>query len=350
MSLPETTTQWIVRRAEGSSGLEKQEAPIPQLGHNDVLIKVHAISLNYHDVGTIAGHYESLPNVVPVSDGSGVVLAVGSDIKDFQPGDRVTTVMNGAHQSGPIKPHYVNLLLGNALNGVLQQYLVVPEQYIIPLPRNLSFIQGSTLPVAGLTAWDALYGAQGRPLLQGQWIRTQGTGGVSTFAMLFAKAAGAKVIATTSSVEKADRLKKIGADHVINYNEVQNWGEQAKSLTPDGEGVDIVVEIGGGATLKQSLNAVKMDGLTSVVGLRAGANPAEQPALLDMFFHFCTMRIARVGSRVQFGDMNRAIEVNDIKPVIDDRVFGLEEAREAFTYLESMRHFGKVCIEVVKDA
>ncbi|KAK7416681.1 hypothetical protein QQX98_005007 [Neonectria punicea] len=340
MALPETTMQWVVKRPDGPSGLEMQDAPIPQLGDNDVLIKVHAISLNYHDVGTIRGHYEhSLLDVIPVSDGSGVVLAVGSSIKDFQPGDRVTTVMNGAHQSGPLKPHYVNLLLGNAYHGVLQKYLVVPVQYIMPLPRNLSFIEGSTLPVA-----------QGRPPLPGQWVLTQGTGGVSTFAILFAKASGAKVIATTSSAEKAERLKRMGADHVLNYKEVQDWGEQAKALTPGGEGVDFVVEIGGGATFKQSLSAVKMDGLVSVVGLRAGVNPAEQPVLLDMFFRFCTTRIAYVGPRSQFVEMNRAIEANDIKPVIDEQIFGLEEARDAFAYLESMKHFGKVCIEVVKDA
>ncbi|KAJ4172975.1 hypothetical protein NW754_003181 [Fusarium falciforme] len=350
MSLPQTSTQWVVKRFDGPSGLEVQDAPLPHLEHNDVLIKVHAISLNYHDVGTIRGHYEhALRDVVPVSDGAGVVLATGSNVKDFQPGDRVTTVMNGAHSSGPIKTQYVNLLLGNAYNGVLQKYVVVPAQYLIALPPNLSFIEGSTLPVAGLTAWNALYGAQGRPLLPGQWVLTQGTGGVSTFAILFAKAAGAKVIATTSSSEKAERLKELGADQVINYREIENWGTQARSLTPGEEGVDLVVEIGGGATLKQSLNAVKMDGLISVVGLRAGTNPAEQPVLVDMFSRFCTIRIAYVGPRLQFEEMNRAIEANDIRPVVDERVFRLEEAREAFEYLESMKHFGKVCIEVVKD-
>ncbi|EXL66913.1 hypothetical protein FOPG_16941 [Fusarium oxysporum f. sp. conglutinans race 2 54008] len=350
MSLPQKTTQWVVKRFDGPLGLEMQVAPIPQLGPNDVMIKVHAISLNYHDVGTTRGHFEhALKDVVPVSDGSGVIIAIGSNIQNFQIGDRVTTIMNGAHQSGPMKPHYINSILGNAYNGVLQEYVVIPAQYVIALPRNLSFIEGSTLPVAGLTAWNALFGAQGRPLLPGQWVLTQGTGGVSTFAILFAKAAGAKVIATTSSAEKAKKLQEIGADHVINYREVENWGAQAQALTPGGEGVDVVVEIGGGATLKQSLVAVKMDGLISVVGVRAGAHPEEQPVLMDMFFRFCTTRIAYVGPRVQFEEMNRAIEANNIKPVIDGRVFSLEEARDAFEYLESMKHLGKVCIEVVKS-
>ncbi|KAG5804992.1 hypothetical protein H9Q74_013559 [Fusarium xylarioides] len=350
MSLPKHSTQWVVKRFDGPLGLEMQVAPIPQLGPNDVMIKVHAISLNYHDVGTTRGHYEhSLKDVVPVSDGSGVIIAIGSNVQNFEIGDRVTTVMNGAHQSGPIKPHYINELLGNACHGVLQEYAVVPARYVIALPHNLSFIEGSTLPVAGLTAWNALFGAQGRPLLPGQWVLIQGTGGVSTFAILFAKAAGAKVIATTSSADKAKRLHEMGADYVINYREVENWGAQARALTPGEEGVDVVVEIGGGATLKQSLVAVKMDGLISVVGVRAGTHPEEQPVLMDLFFRFCTTRIAYVGPRTQFEEMNRAIEANDIKPVIDGRVFSLKEARDAFEYLESMKHFGKVCIEVVKS-
>ncbi|KAI1027674.1 hypothetical protein LB504_011628 [Fusarium proliferatum] len=349
MSLPQKSTQWVVKTFDGPSGLEMQVAPIPRIGPNDVMIKIYAISLNYHDIGTTRGHYEhSLKDVVPVSDGSGVIIAIGSNIRNFQIGDRVTTIMNGAHQSGPIKPHYMNALLGTAYHGVLQEYAVIPVQYVITLPRSLSFLEGSTLPVAGLTAWNALFGA-GRTLLPGQWVLTQGTGGVSTFAILFAKAAGAKVIATTSSVEKAKKLRDMGADYVINYREVENWGAQAQALTPGEEGVDIVVEIGGGVTLKQSLVAVKMDGLISVVGVRAGAHPREQPVLMDMFFRFCTIRVAYVGPRVQFEEMNRAIEVNNIKPVIDGRIFSLEEARDAFKYLESMKHFGKVCIEVVKS-
>ncbi|KAF5684194.1 alcohol dehydrogenase [Fusarium denticulatum] len=354
MSLPQNSTQWVVKRFDGPSGLEMQVAPIPQLGPNDVMIKIHAISLNYHDVGTTRGHYEhSLKDVVPVSDGSGVIIAIGSDVQNFQIGDRVTTIMNGAHQSGPMKPHYMSALLGNAYHGVLQEYVVVPAQYAIALPRNLSFIEGSTLPVAGLTAWNALFGAQGRPLRPGQWVLTQGTGGVSTFVILVIRQGSwcqshcDHVLGRKS--QKAKKLEAMGADHVINYREVGDWGAHAQALTPGEEGVDIVVEIGGGATLKQSLVAVKMDGLISVVGVRAGTHPKEQPVLMDMFFRFCTTRIAYVGPRVQFEEMNRAIEANNIKPVVDGRVFSLEEARGAFEYLESMKHFGKVCIEVVKS-
>ncbi|VUC36616.1 unnamed protein product [Clonostachys rosea] len=326
MSLPEKTKQWVVERFEGPSGLEFKEADIPPLGNHDVLIK----------------------SVVPVSDGSGVVISIGPDVTSFQPGDKIVTVMS-PWESGPLKQSNIDRLLGNALHGVLQEYSVVPEQHLISLPRNLSFIEGSTLPVAGLAAWNAINGVQGRPLLPGQWVLTQGTGGVSTFVILFAKAMGANVIATTSSTAKAERLREIGADHVINYKEVPNWGEHAKALTPGGEGADLVIEIGGGVTLKQSLAAVKLDGLISVVGLRGGVSPAEQPVLLDIFLRFCTIRIAIVGPRVQFREMNRFIESKAIKPVIDDRIFKLEEGKAAFEYLESMGHVGKVCLSVVNE-
>ncbi|KAF5003068.1 hypothetical protein FDECE_10379 [Fusarium decemcellulare] len=350
MSIPQTTKQWVVKRPEGISGLEMQEVPIPKLGQTDVLIKVHAVSLNYHDMGVVDGHWPSIPkDLVAASDGAGVVVAVGSNVNGVQPGDKVTTVMNGAFKSGQIKLEFVDLLIGTQLHGVLSEYAVVPEGYLMPLPRNLSFIEGSTLPVAGLTAWNALHGTPGRPLLPGQWILTQGSGGVSTFVILFAKVAGAKVIATTSSPEKAEKLKKMGADYVINYKEVEEWGQQVRDLTPGKEGVDLVVEIGGGVTLAQSFVAVKADGLISVVGIRGG--PAEKaPALVDMFFRFCTLRIAYVGPRSQFEDMNRSIEANNIKPIVDGRIFSFEEAKEAYKYMEEMKQIGKICIKVSEEA
>jgi NADPH:quinone reductase-like Zn-dependent oxidoreductase len=210
-----------------------------------------------------------LEGVVPVSDGSGVVLDVGSSVTGLQRGDKVTTALS-AWQSGPPEQRFIDRLLGNALNGVLQEYAVIPEHYLVPLPRTLSFIEGSTLPVAGLTAWNALFGAQGRPLLPGQWVVTQGTGGVSTFVIIvslgsdakrleiraepssqFAKAVGANVIATTSTTAKCEKLRELGADHVLNYTEMPEWGESAKRLTPGAQGADVVVEIGGGVSLKQ---------------------------------------------------------------------------------------------------
>lgn len=222
--------------------------------------------------------------IVPTSDGAGTVVACGPRVRSLAPGARVATVMNGDHQFGHVKPHHIDRVLGGSMGGCLAEYQVFPETYLISLPANLDFLGGSTLACAALTAWDALYGLEGKPVKPGQWVLTQGSGGVSVFAVqvsprmvsfysntvLFplipldsdwtaytdsklqlAKAAGAKVIATTSSDKKAKRLLEIGADHVINYKDVPEWGKKAKELTPGQEGVDLVVDVGGAPTLKQ---------------------------------------------------------------------------------------------------
>lgn len=197
------------------------------------------------------------------------------------------------------------------------------------MPSNLNYLEGSTLTCAGLTAWNALYGLESKKLMPGDWVLTQGTGGVSIFALQFAKAAGAKVIATTSSKEKADTLKKLGADHIINYKEDTNWGETAKQFTGD-RGVQHIVEVGGPTTMKQSLTAIGIDGVITIVGFLGGMKTEKQPTFLDCLMNICTVRGVLVGSRVQFEEMNRAIEANNIKPVVDQKVFKLEEAKEAY--------------------
>merc|ERR1711933_644958 len=186
------------------------------------------------------------------------------------------------------------------------------------MPQNLNYLEGSTLTCAGLTAWNALYGLESRKLMPGQWVLTQGTGGVSIFAVQFAKAAGARVIATTSSQAKGEKLKQLGADHVINYKEDEKWGETAKKLT-GGSGVQHVVEVGGPNTMKNSLKAIGIDGVISVIGFLGGMKGEE---------------------------MNKAIEANNIHPVIDDKVFKLEEAKDAYQYMWDQKHFGKLCISI----
>ena len=232
--------------------------------------------------------------------------------------------------------------------GALSEWGVFPEAYLIRKPRNLSMVEGSTLACAALTAWDALYGLEGKAVKAGDWVLTQGSGGVSCFAVQFAKAAGAIVVATTSSEEKAERLRALGADYVFNYRERADWGAAAAALSPLGEGVDVVVEVGGATTLKQSLAAVKSGGLVSLVGFRGGAvSDAElEPKLLDMFFRFCVVRTSFVGPRPHYEAMNRVIEAAGIQPAVDERVFGFEEAREAFAYMETQGHFGKVCVKI----
>jgi NADPH:quinone reductase-like Zn-dependent oxidoreductase len=231
------------------------------------------------------------------------------------------------------------------MDGTLREYGAFDEQGLVHTPSNLNFLESSTLTCAALTAWNALYGLETRAIMPGQTVLTQGTGGVSIFALQFAKAAGARVIATTSSPEKAELLKKYGADHVINYKETANWGEEAKKLTPGGRGVEHVVEVGGASTIGQSLKAVCIDGVISIIGF-IGGDSKDQPSFLQALNNICTVRGLLVGSRLQFEDMVRAIEVNDIHPVVDKKTFALSELKEAYQYMWDQKHFGKLCIKI----
>jgi NADPH:quinone reductase-like Zn-dependent oxidoreductase len=259
--------------------------------------------------------------------------------------DKVVTLFNQGHQAGSLTPGDLGTGLGGAIDGTLREYAAFDETGVVAMPANLNFAEASTLSCAALTAWNALYGLETRALKPGDTVLTQGTGGVSIFALQFAKAAGATVISTTSSAEKAAILKKYGADHVINYKENPNWGEQARSLTPGQEGVKHVVEVGGPTTMAQSLKAVKIDGVISIIGFIGGFSK-DQPTFLECLNNICTVRGLLVGSRAQFEDMNRAIEANDIHPVVDEKVFGLGELKEAYQYMWDQKHFGKLTIKI----
>ncbi|KAF2188126.1 alcohol dehydrogenase [Zopfia rhizophila CBS 207.26] len=345
---PTTTQQWTI---EGKNGFESlkfnEKAPIPKLGDRDVLVKIHAVSLNYRDLIIPKGKYAFGMNdgVVPGSDGAGTVEAVGSGVTRFKPGDKVVTLFNQGHLGGSLDGQSVATGLGGAVDGTLREYGAFDEQGLVHMPSNLNWLEASTLSCAALTAWNALYGLESRALKPGDTVLTQGTGGVSTFAVQFAKAAGAQVIATTSSEKKAELLKKYGADHVINYKENPNWGEHAKGLTPGQAGVAHVIEVGGPTTMAQSLKAIKIDGVISIIGFVGGFGK-EQPSFLDCLTNICTVRGLLVGSRLQFEDMNRAIEANDIHPIVDEKVFDLAHAREAYEYMWDQKHFGKLCIKV----
>lgn len=220
-------------------------------------------------------------NVVPASDGAGTVEAVGSGVHRFKKGDKVLTLFNQGHLGGSLDGHSVATGVGGVLDGSLRQYGAYDEQGLVHMPSNLDFLQGSTLPCAALTAWNGLYGLESRAMKPGDYVLTQGTGGVSIFAVQFAKAAGAKVIATTSSAAKGEKLKALGADHVINYKEVSNWGEEAKKLTPGGRGVQHILEVGGPNTMAQSLKAISIDGVISIIGFVGGVKGEDQPTFLD---------------------------------------------------------------------
>ncbi|PQE10253.1 alcohol dehydrogenase protein [Rutstroemia sp. NJR-2017a WRK4] len=345
-SIPKTTKAWRIHGQDGFESLKfNTEDKVPELGANDVLVKFHAASLNYRDLIMPKGQYPFPQNdkVVPCSDGAGEVIAVGPKVTRFQPGAKVLTLFNQAHIGGSLDPATLQTGLGGAIDGTLRQHGVFNENGLVEMPSTLNYLEASTLPCAALTAWNSLFGL--RPLKPGQTVLTQGTGGVSIFALQFAKSCGARVIATTSSASKAATLKSLGADHVINYKEVPSWGEHAKSLTPHGVGVDHILEVGGPNTMAQSLHAIKIDGVISIIGFLAG-NAKEQPGFLDALMRICTVRGILVGSREQFEDMNRAIDANNIKPVVDEKVFTLEEAKDAYQYMWDQKHFGKLAIKI----
>ncbi|EED21039.1 zinc-containing alcohol dehydrogenase, putative [Talaromyces stipitatus ATCC 10500] len=342
-----TIKQWTVTGdKKGFDELKLEVVDFPKCGENEVVVKLNAASLNYRDLIIPQGKYPfplGLP-VVACSDGAGEVVEVGSKVRQWKKGDKVVTLFNQGHQYGPMTTLASKTGLGGVLDGTLREYGVFNENGLVRQPNNLSAIEASTLSCAALTAWNALYGS--KPLKPGQTVLVLGTGGVSMFGLQFARAAGAKVIATTSSDAKAEKLRKLGADHVINYKTDPNWGETARKLSMNGEGVDHILEVGGPATLKQTVKAIKYEGILSIIGFVGGENNVEVPQIVDALSNICTFRGVYVGSKEQMEDMVNAIEANDIHPVVDDEVFEFEKAKEAYHYQWDQRHFGKVVIKI----
>lgn len=287
------------------------------------------------------------PNVIPGSDGAGTVIAVGKHVNRFKPGDKVVTLFNQGHLGGPLDRVAAGTGLGGALDGVLRSVAAFDQNGLVSLPKGLSFNEGATLPCAALTAWNALYGLTDKALKPGQWVLTQGTGGVSIFAVQFAKAAGAKVIATTSSAQKAKLLEKLGADHIINYKETPEWGSEVRKIT-EGAGVDHVIEVAGPASMSQSLKSVKIEGVITIIGFVGGFKAENEPGFMENLTRLCTTRGILVGNRVLMEDMCRAIEANieKLRPVVDSKTFKLEELKEAYEYMWAEKHQGKICIEI----
>ncbi|KAL4950686.1 hypothetical protein BDW69DRAFT_171527 [Aspergillus filifer] len=344
---PSTQKQWSVNNTEQDfDSLKFEDAQVPTVGENDVLVKLHAASLNYRDLIIPKGKYPFALNtpVVPGSDGAGEVVEVGSKVTQFKKGDNVVTLFNQLHQWGPIDFAAAGSGLGGAVDGTLRQYATFNENGVVRAPENLNYLEASTLTCAGLTSWNALYGL--KPLRPGQTVLVQGTGGVSIFALQFAKAAGATVIATTSNEEKGKRLKELGADHVLNYKTQPNWGEIARGLTRDNAGVDHIIEVGGSGTLEQSFKCIKFEGVISIIGFLGGVDPRTIPNVLQTLNNICTVRGVYVGSKALMKDMVAAIEANDIHPVVDKQVFTLEKTREAYEYMWAQKHFGKLAIQI----
>jgi NADPH:quinone reductase-like Zn-dependent oxidoreductase len=318
----------------------EQTVPAPASGH--VLVKLEAVSLNYVDLLVIKGLLNSdlpLP-YIPVSDGAGTVEQVGNGIATFQPGDKVVTTfipdwLDG--QPTETKTSYLTRQGLGAVPGQLAEYKVFSVNQLVHAPANLSAVEAATLPIAGLTAWNALkYGN----LQAGETVLLHGTGGVSIFALQFAKARGARVIITSSSDDKLQRARRLGADFLINYKTTPDW-EAVVHRATDGNGANVVVETVGGRNLQRSLKAVQMGGCISVVGLLDGFDASI--SVLSLMHQQATIRGMEVGSTQDFIEMNTAIANYDMHPVVD-KVFVFDDAQAAFKYLEQGRHFGKVVI------
>ncbi len=327
--------------AAGIDALSVREADEPRPGPNQVLVRMHATSLNFRDLVVVKGGYGSnvkLP-LVPISDGAGEVVETGPGAGRFRVGDRVSAIFMQSWRSGPYGEGHGASALGGAVDGVLSEYAVFDQDGLVAVPEHLSWAEAATLPCAAVTAWHALVEAGG--VKAGQTVLTLGSGGVSVFALQFAKMAGARVVATSSSEEKLQRLQEMGAGQLINYLETPNWGKTVREMT-GGPGADCVVEVGGAGTLEQSLRAVRAGGVISLIGVLAG--PGEfNPNWI--FMKAVKLQGIYVGSRDMFEEMNRAIEAAQMHPVVD-RVFPFTEAKTALRYMESGAHFGKVVVEI----
>ncbi|WP_019629239.1 zinc-dependent alcohol dehydrogenase family protein [Actinomadura atramentaria] len=322
----------------GIEGLALREHATPEPGPGQVLLAVRAVSLNYRELMVLRGDYvlPVKPDVVPVSDGAGDVVAVGAGVDPSLVGARVAATMFPSWQDGPFGVEHLPQL-GGSLDGLLTELAVVDERGLVPVPAHLSYEEAATLPCAAVTAWNALTGGDG--LQAGQTVVVQGSGGVSLFALQFAKAHGARVIATTSSPAKAARLADLGADEVIDYRAEPDWPARVKALT-DG-GADRVIDVAG--VLDQSLAAVRVAGHVACVGFISGTAHPLDPRLL--FAAGATIRPIAVGHRAHFRAMNKAIEANSLHPLID-RTFRFDDAPEAFRYYASGEAFGKVVITI----
>lgn len=328
-------------RQFGIENLAPVEREEPQAAAREVVVKFHAASLNYRDLMFVKGAYHpkaKLP-AVPFSDGAGEVVSVGREVTRWKTGDRVCPIfMQGWFEGEPSLQKNRTALGGGDLDGVLREYGAFDENALVKIPESLSFEEAATLPCAAVTAWRALVNSGN--LKAGDTVLTLGTGGVSIFAIQFAKIHGARVIATSSSDEKLERAKELGADFTINYRSAPDWDREVLSLT-NRTGVDHVVEVGGAGTLGKSLNSVRVGGHVALIGVLSGGGDFDPRSIL---MKSVRVQGILVGSRGMFEAMNSAIESNGLKPVIG-KTFAFAEAREALRYMESGSHFGKIVIK-----
>lgn len=332
---------WAIQDGFGVDSLTLIDRDEPQPGARQILVRVRAVSLNYRDLMVTKGAYnprQKLP-LVPCSDGAGEVVAVGGEVKSFKAGDRVASCFFQNWIDGEMTDAHARTSLGSPSDGMLREYAVLEETGVVHTPTHLSDEEAACLPCAGLTAWNALVEAYHTKA--GDVVLVQGTGGVSIFALQFARMMGAKVIATSSRDDKLERVREMGAGETINYKTTPEWGKSARELTM-GKGVDAIVEVGGAGTLAQSFTGIRRGGTVALIGVLTGAGEVDPRAVL---MNAIRLQGIYVGSRRMFEDMNHAISLHEMHPVID-RVFPMTEAREALQYMESGNHFGKIVIRI----
>ncbi|HEX2061704.1 MAG TPA: NAD(P)-dependent alcohol dehydrogenase [Thermoanaerobaculia bacterium] len=328
-------------RGIGKEGIVETERPRPEPGPGQLLVRVRAASINYRDLALIRGDYGAVSYpLVPLSDGAGEVVEVGAGVTRFAPGDRVIFAMRPLWNDGIPTRKAITTSLGMTLDGVLAEYRVADEAHVVRTPSHLSDEQAASLPIAAVTAWTAL--VNGGNLRAGQSVVVQGTGGVSLFALQFAKFLGARTFITSSSGEKLARARALGADHTINYREMPEWHEEVVART-DGEGADHVLDVGGTATFDRSLEAVRPGGSIYLVGFLGGTRL--ELDLPKIFRRAAVLRGLSVGPISAFEQMNAAIEQWRLEPVID-RVFDRHELRAALDYMEEGKQFGKIALRV----
>jgi NADPH:quinone reductase-like Zn-dependent oxidoreductase len=326
----------------GPEGLQLVDRPMPAPGLREVLIRIRAASLNYRDLLVAQGKYGAHQRspLIPLSDGAGEVAAVGDGVTRFRVGDRVAGCFFQGWIVGPPSREKLTGDLGGGMDGMLAEQVTLHEQGVVGLPEHLTYEEAATLPCAGVTAWQAVV-TKGT-VKAGDTVLVLGTGGVSVFALQFAKLHGARVIVTSSSDEKLQRVKALGADELINYEITPAWDQRVWELT-ERTGVDLAIEVGGIGTLEKSLNSVRIGGRIGLIGVLTGL--AGDINLIPVLVRSQQMNGIYVGSRELFEEMNRAIVQSRLRPVID-RVFPFGEAREAYRYLQSGAHVGKVVIRV----
>ena len=337
--------------AFGIENLQLQELPIPRVTPGTVLIKVHAVSLNYRDLLMVRGLYNPkmpLPRI-PCSDGAGEVVAVGEDVTRVSIGDRVCGIFMQQWLDGPITAEKSRLALGGDIDGMLAEYVLLPQDGVTLFPQHLTYEEAATLPCAAVTAWNALdYGGDPvNPLAPGSTIVIQGTGGVSIFALQFAKLFGATVLGTSSSDEKLARAQTLGLDSGFNYKQDPDWARWVVAST-QGLGADRIIEVGGAGTFDQSLRAARPGGTIAQIGVLSAGTPGEAIPFPLILHKQLRIQGIYVGSRAIFEQMNATIAQAQLRPVID-QVFAFDQSPRAFRHMQDAAHFGKIVIRVSAD-